>query len=188
MRKYLAGSFALAVLALFWGCQKGADNSTGPNAGSGIGTIEVRLTDAPAGYDAVNVAVDSIRVHVETSDSVGGWFTISRSPAVYNLLDFMGGKDTLIAEGQVPAGYYSQMRLYIGTGSTIVVDSVVHPLVIPSGSQSGLKLNIQAMILAGAKYVLVLDFNASSSVVLTGNGQYLLKPVINVVTTQVSGG
>ena len=185
MRRVLAGHIAIALLSLLGSCQK--EETLGPGDGSGKGTLAVRLTDAPAGYNSVNIAVDSVRVHVDSGDSISGWYTISRSPAMYDLLQFIGGRDTLIAEGEIPAGYYSQMRLYIGVGSNVVVDGVTHPLEIPSGSQSGLKLNIQATIIGGAKYVLALDFDASRSIVVTGNGRYLLKPVIKTVATAVSG-
>jgi Domain of unknown function (DUF4382) len=185
MKRFLAGYIAFVLLSLIGGCQK--EETLAPGDGSGRGTLAVRMTDAPAGYDAVNIAVDSVRVHVDSGDSTSGWYTISRSPAMYDLLQFMGGKDTLIAEGEIPAGYYSQMRLYIGGGSNVVVAGVTHPLETPSGSQSGLKLNIQATIIGGVKYVLVLDFDAGRSIVVTGNGRYLLKPVIKTVAIAVSG-
>ena len=185
MQKFLAGYLAIALLALVGGCQK--EEALGPGDGSGNGILAVRLTDAPAAYDAVNIAVESVRVHVDSGDSVSGWYTISDSPSMYDLLQFTGGRDTLIAEGEIPAGHYSQIRLLIGNGSNVVVGGVTHPLEIPSGSQSGLKLNIQATIIGGVKYVLLLDFDASRSIVVTGNGRYLLKPVIKTVATAVSG-
>ena len=185
MRKLVAGWLIIFVFTLIAGCQN--DQTTGPGTGSGVGTLAVRLTDSPAGYDSVVIAVDSIRVHVDSGDSLGGWFTLSRTPAVYDLLLFMGGKDTLVAKGDIPAGYYSQLRLYIGSGSHVVVGGISQPLEIPSGSESGLKLNIQTTINAGVQYVLVLDFDASRSIVLTGNGRYLLKPVIQTVAMSISG-
>lgn len=172
------------------GCEKNAgDNATdiGGGLGSGLGTLVVRLSDAPGAYEAVNIVVDSIRVHVESGDTLGGWYTISRSTAQYNLLAYANGRDTVIAEGSIPAAYYSQMRLYIGNGSHVIRDGVRSPLEVPSGSQSGLKLNIQATILAGVKYELMLDFDAGRSIVVTGNGRYLLKPVIKVASAAVSG-
>jgi hypothetical protein len=179
---------AIVCCALIIGGCDTNDGGTGPGtSGSGPGTLVVRLTDAPATYEAVNISVDSVRVHVESGDSLNGWYTISRVHAMYNLLEYMNGKDTVIAEDTVPAGYYSQMRLYIGEGSHVRKDGMTHPLVIPSGSQSGLKLNIQAPIAAGVKYVLLLDFDAGRSIVVTGNGRYMLKPVVRTVATAVSG-
>jgi len=172
------------------GCGKNeGDNATdlGGTPGSGLGTLVVRLIDAPAAYEAVNIVVDSVRVHVESGDTLSGWYTISRTTAQYNLLAYANGRDTVIAEGLIPAGYYSQMRLYIGRGSHVVRGGIASPLEVPSGSQSGLKLNIQATILAGVKYELMLDFDAGRSIVVTGNGRYLLKPVIKVASAAVSG-
>ena len=185
MKGLLAWCAALALLSAFGGCQN--DDTTGPGDASGAGTLVIRLTDAPAAYDAVNIAVDSVRVHVDSADSISGWHTISRSPAMYDLLQYIGGRDTIIAEGDIPTGYYSQLRLYIGAGSNVVVDGVTYDLEIPSGSQSGLKLNIQAVITEGVKYELVLDFDASRSIVVTGNSRYQLKPVIKTLATAVSG-
>ncbi len=190
MKKTAMRLLASGVILLFGGCQKEvADDTTGPGggAGSGLGTIVVRLIDSPGAYQAVNIFVDSVRVHYESSDTVGGWYTISRTPAVYDLLAYSRGRDTIIAAGAIPAGYYSQMRLYIGSGSHIVKDRLTIPLEIPSGSQSGLKLNIQANIVAGVKYELMIDFDAAQSIVVTGNGRYKLKPVIKVVSTAISG-
>jgi len=187
MNRIHAGMLALAVVSSLGGCRKeGVDNTTGPGE-NGPGTLVVRLMDAPAPYDEINIVVDSVRVHVESVDTLSGWYTISRAPAIYNLLDYANGKDTVIGECDIPAGYYTQLRLYIGNGSNIVKDGVTNALEIPSGSQSGLKINIQTTILPGVKYEVILDFDASRSIVVTGNSRYKLKPVIKTVTTAVSG-
>lgn len=188
MRQTLLSAIMCTFLA-FSGCQKNeADIGTGPGDSGGMGTMVVRLTDAPGAYEAVNIVVDSVRVHVDSGDSLSGWYTLSRVPAVYDLLEYANGKDTIIAEGLIPPGYYSQLRLYIGSGSEVIKGGLSHPLEVPSGAQSGLKLNIQATILAGVKYELLLDFDAGRSIVVTGNGRHLLKPVIKVVSNAVSGG
>ena len=190
MKTTLTACFFLATILVLGGCQKEETNSAigpGGQPADGLGTIVVRLMDAPAAYQAVNIVVDSVRVHIASGDTVNGWYTISRSPATYNLLEYGNGKDTIIAEGNVPSGYYTQIRLYIGQGSNVEVNNLTHPLEVPSGSQSGLKLNIQATILRGVKYVVTLDFDASRSIVVTGNGRYKLKPVIQTVATAVSG-
>jgi len=49
---------------VIWGCEKNeGDNATdvGGGPGSGLGTLVVRLSDAPGAYEAVNIVVDSIR-------------------------------------------------------------------------------------------------------------------------------
>lgn len=42
-------------------------------------------------------------------------------------------------------------------------------------------------ILLNVAYTLMLDFDAAQSIVLTGNGKYLLKPVIRAIPQSVSG-
>lgn len=74
-----------------------------------------------------------------------------------------------------------------GTGSNVVVNGVTYPLEIPSGEQTGIKLNHGSVIESGLLYDLILDFDAERSIVLTGNGQYKLKPVIRVVPLVISG-
>lgn len=182
MKRIFAVALASGIILGLGGCQEIATDT-----GSGPGRMVVRLMDSPAGYDAINIYVDSVRVHYESGDSLSNWYTISRTPAVYNLLAFSQGKDTVIADGVIPAGYYSQMRLYIGNGSNIVVGGVIEPLEIPSGSQSGLKLNIQASVVSGVAYEVKLDFDAARSIVVTGNGRYKLKPVIKVISAAISG-
>jgi hypothetical protein len=60
----------------------------------------------------------------------------------------------------------------------------VHELKVPSGYQSGIKLVREFEIVAGLTLDLVLDFDASASVVQAGNSeQYLLKPTIKVIDT-----
>lgn len=150
-------------------CKK--DNSSS----SGRAALNVMLTDDPASYDQVNIDVQSIEIH---SDN-GGWITLNGYPGIYNLLDLTNGLDTLIANDSIPAGTISQVRLHLGTNNTIMVDSVIYPLEIPSGYTSGLKINVHQVVTGGTAYTLLLDFDAGHSIVETGNNEYKLKPVIH---------
>jgi hypothetical protein len=53
--------------------------------------------------------------------------------------------------------------------------------------QSGLKLQVNKTFEAGVEYSILLDFDASQSIVLTGNNVYQLKPVIRTIDTAISG-
>ncbi len=100
MKRILAGVLSSGIILVLGGCQEMATDT-----GSGPGRMVVRLMDAPAGYDAINIFVDSVRVHYESGDTLSNWYTISKTPAVYNLLAFAQGKDTVIADGVIPPGY-----------------------------------------------------------------------------------
>lgn len=185
MKRTAALCLLLVAPVLWWiGCND--DSVTNP-APAGNGTLELRLTDSPTAYDSVLIVVDSVTVHVSSSDSAAGWYTLNRTRAVYDLLRLSNGIDTLLATGQIPAGVYSQIRLFIGDGSRIVVDGWPYPLETPSGSRSGVKLNVHASIQPGVVYVLVLDFDVQRSIVRTGNDRFLLKPVIRTVARAITG-
>ena len=176
----------VSMLFLFiFGCSNSSDT-----AGSGTGTMQIEMTDSPAFYDAVNIVIDSVQVHISTTDSVSGWTTLNRTVTAYNLLEYVNGKTVTIGAATLPVGHYTQIRLYVGSGSTVVVDGITKALVTPSGSQSGIKLNVNAVIVEDATYILTIDFDANKSIVISGNSTsptYQLKPVIRALLTGTTG-
>ncbi len=190
MRKLLLVALAIGLLAAA-GC------STHSPVSSTSGTVRLTMTDAPGEFDAVNLVVTEIAIHrglpdsLETEgaeDSVSGWEILSDTPATYDLLTLRNGVFTTIAQGLVPAGHYTQIRLKLGAGSNVVVDGVTYPLRVPSGLQSGYKLVGEFDVPAGGLLELALDFDAARSVHQTGAGEYLLKPTVRVMPTYDVGG
>ncbi len=178
------GSFLLLTV-LIAGCSKSSPMSSG-----GSGTFQINMIDSPGAFDAVNIVVDSVQAHIATSDSTSGWLTLNSTAGTYDLLQLVNGVNAVIGKAAVPAGQYSQIRLFIGSGSNVFVAGTAYPLTIPSGMQSGLKLNMNATIQSGMTYILTLDFNVNQSIVITGNPvnqQFILKPVIRVITTPSTG-
>lgn len=145
-------------------------------------TLNLRLTDAPASFDEVNVDIQQVEIK-----SNQGTFMMDVNAGVYNLLDFVNGNDTLFATAGIPAGRVNQIRLILGSNNTVVTGGQSYPLQTPSAQQSGLKLQLHKDLTAGVTYALLLDFDAGMSVVETGNGSYILKPVIRVIE-EAQGG
>lgn len=150
------------------------------------GQIVVKLTDAPADYDAVFIEVESVKIHTDKNPDDGiaedGWITISDEKQRIDLLELQNGDVILLGRKELDTGFYHQIRLILGDNNTIVVNGTSHPLKTPSAQQSGLKLNINAEVKAGEIYTLLIDFNAAKSIVERGNGKYNLSPVIRTVT------
>ncbi|MCK7556266.1 DUF4382 domain-containing protein [Chitinophaga sedimenti] len=173
----------MTASALFVSCQKNEDNS-------GKARLEIRLTDAPASYDAVNIDIQKILINASDGGNIEtGWVEVPLlHPGIYNLLDFRNGLDTVLANADVSAGYVNQIRLVLGDRNTVVIDGASHELKTPSAQQSGLKLKFKTELVAGVVYRLYIDFDASRSVVTAGNsGQYILKPVIRAYAAAVGG-
>ncbi len=180
VRLQMAMTALLGLLLALAGC---GDDTNAP----ATGTLRINLVDSPAAYDAVYVQIDSVQVHEAGADSSGGWRTVSAQPGTYDLLTLRNGLSALLVDRQLPAGHYTQIRLRLGDGNSVVVDGVEHDLDVPSGAQTGLKLNHPFTIEGGVLTEITLDFDASRSVHMTGNGQYKLRPVIRAMANVVSG-
>ncbi|MCH8547167.1 MAG: DUF4382 domain-containing protein [Cryomorphaceae bacterium] len=170
---------ALSTAVFFTSCNED-DNGNGD--GSGSAELNIKLTDNPGDFDEVNVHILGVEII-----RPGGPVQLTTQTGIYNLLDFSGDVDTLIAGDVIDAGRINQIRLILGDSNSVVIDGVEHPLTTPSAQQSGLKLNVQEDLVAGVAYEWVLDFDAARSIVITGNNQYILKPVIRVITEGISG-
>jgi hypothetical protein len=179
---HLAALLSFSAAAIFIiGCSDSTSSETGQ------GQIKITMVDAPASYDEVNIVVARVEVHKANADSNAGWIVINNDTATYDLLVLRNGASVILGNNSLDAGHYTQIRLIIGTGSNVVVDGITYPLEIPSGAQTGVKLNHAFDIQAGLLYELLLDFDAGRSIVLTGNGQYKLKPVIRLTPIVISG-
>lgn len=166
---------ALALTLSIYACKK--------NDGAGTTRVTVKMTDAPGAFDAVILNIKSVVVITdkgETTLNVGG--------GPINILRFRMGKDTILADQDIPSGKIHQIRLVLHeTGNRLVINGVSQDLTTPSGQTSGVKLNVQDVLTPGVAYTLRLDFDAAKSVVLTGNGKYILKPVIRTYAEAASG-
>lgn len=179
MKKIL---FALIALVLILG----ACNNDDENKDS-MGTLSVRLTDAPSDYEEVLIDVQELRINVNSDDESGWQEMEMETTGQIDLLTLTNGHDTLLAEEDFPAGKISQMRMILGENNEIKVDGKYYDLSTPSAQQSGLKFNIHATLEAGVTYRMWIDFDANKSIVEKGNGKYSLKPVIKVFTEATSG-
>jgi len=151
--------------------------------------IIVSLTDSPGDYDAVNVDIQDIEVHASDGNQPDGWVSLGiDNPVIYDLLELTNGTEVILTDTEFPSGRISQMRLILGENNTLQIDDMMIDLTVPSGSESGLKLQINETLLEGVTYEFLLDFDAGKSVVKAGNsGAYNLKPVIRVITEATSG-
>ncbi len=166
------GFFSLiaAVLISVTACQK--DSNSG-----GTTNLQIHLTDNP--FNATEVNVDLREVRINLSDDSTGWVTLNTHAGIYNLLNLQNGVDTLLASGTIPTGTLKEIRFVLGTDNSIKIGTVVYPLTIPSGSESGLKIKVNKKLNASIDSLLI-DFDAALSIMLTGNGEYKLKPVLKI--------
>jgi hypothetical protein len=194
-------SILAAILLL---ATAGCNSSSGSSSGSG--DLKVSLTDAPSpDYKAVYVTVNQVEVKASADENDNGWQVIDIDNKTINLLDLTGGILETLGTRNLAAGDYNQLRLHLATAPddklnlnderhdfphyVIETDGTIHELKVPSGYQSGIKLVKGFTIVASELTELILDFDATKSVVKAGNsGKWLLKPVIRVIDTVTVAG
>lgn len=156
---------ALALGLLYMSCKK--ENTTVP--------VKVLLTDNPTAYEEVNVEIKEVKVKI-SEDS--GWVSLPTNAGTYDLLKLQNGVTTPIAAGDVPDGVLKEIRFILGSNNTIKANGQVSPLLIPSGSESGLKIKIDKD-LQETLNTFTLDFDAALSIKEEPDG-YKLRPVIRI--------
>ncbi len=166
------------------------DSSSTIDSDSATGTLKVSLTDAPGDFEAVYIDIQEVKVHrnSDAEEDDGEWIVINDEPVRVNLLDLVNGKLDVLGERELEAGSYQQLRLVLGNDNDIVINGESIPLDTPSAQQSGLKLNLNVSIEGGEIFNLLLDFDASRSIVKAGaSGKFILKPVLRVVELEEAG-
>ena len=148
------------------------------SSSSATGRVVFAAEDAAADMGSVSsimMTVDSVRVHSEAQ----GWTTVSSSARTYDLLDLKAsGNAALLADANIAAGTYDQMRLDI---SSIVVTDVngTHQAKLPSNE---FKVVGDLVVHANSTSTATFDFIADQSLHVTGNGQYIFAPVVQIET------
>ncbi|HET7224635.1 MAG TPA: DUF4382 domain-containing protein [Candidatus Eisenbacteria bacterium] len=183
MRKLLIP--AVIAIAALYGCGGKTPAPTSPSAS--VGQFRVLMTDAPAAVQAVNVDVVSVLAHHAGAADNLGWDVLNATPQAVDLLSLQNGAFLALANGSVSSGSYDGLRLVLGNDNTITVDGVTSPLTVPSGAESGLKLQGSFSVPAGGVLALQLDFDAGQSLQQNGGGSWFLRPVLRGLAAADAG-
>ncbi|KAA3631222.1 MAG: DUF4382 domain-containing protein [Calditrichaeota bacterium] len=194
MKRLLVLSFVLlaACSMIIVGCSSDNENSnllandnSNPNGVaqySGPPRLTMTFFDKPAPDGIEHLYLHVVKVGVHHEDS--GWMYNDVDTTI-DFLELVNGVTVTLFDDTIPEGYYSQMRMVLGEGNEIVVDSVTYPLTVPSGMQTGVKLNFDFEIHQDEFIHLYVDFDVSKSVLSTGNG-FKLKPTYRVFKEDIS--
>lgn len=163
------------------------DDDDDDDSGGGSAAFSLYMIDAPVDEaDEINITVAGVSVN-----GPDGWIDLAVTPARYNLLELMNNAGVTLAEQDLPEGDYGEIRLVVecdgDEAPEIVIEGESFPLTVPSGCTSGFKLKGEFTVAQGAETVLVMDFDMSKSVHQTGNGKYMLKPVVRFIQADAAG-
>lgn len=154
---------------------------------SDTGSFSLDITDGPID-SALEVVVEFSGIRLERADGDEVIFDLP-SPQSIDLLSLQGtASASLLSNEVVPAGEYVAIRLAVNADenvrdSYIVLDDASEEeLRIPSGSESGLKLNRPFTVAAGSVTDFTIDFDLRKSITdPPGQAGMILRPTLRLV-------
>ena len=166
------------------------------------GSLNLNITDAPIDIDKVErVVVEFSGVEIKPADGPAISFDFTEKcdadPALcqIDLLAYANGASVPLLDGEtVPSGQYNWLRLMVNA-EPIVEDSYIdingqrYELRIPSGAQTGLKLNRGFVVPAGGVADYTIDFDLRKSVhdPVGKPEEYILRPTLRMVDNSKTG-
>lgn len=193
MNRILFLSICFPVFVLLQSCSSGSsDPSIMGRSGSNMSRLTIGITDAPVS-NATEVWVQFNGLSIKPVDANAIDFNFTE-PMEVNLLNLYGNRsEILISNEAVPSGEYEWIRLNVAAVHDGVMDSYVrlndgalHELEVPSGSNSGLRINNVGNLQSNNQVSLTIDFDLSKSMV-EASGSYYLKPVLRLVDNSLAG-
>jgi len=157
------------------------------------GKLVLGITDAPVDSAAkVVVKFTGIELKPANGDSISYTFG---TPKEIDLLALQGGgSELLLDEVTVDSGVYNWIRLNVEAESNILdsyleeLDGTQVSLWIPSGSQTGLKLNDSFVITESNISDFTIDFDLRKSITNPpGQVDYFLKPRLRLIDNNMAG-
>ena len=169
---------------------------------SSTGSLSLSVTDAPVDT-ADNVVVEFNGVEIKPTDGDSITFDYTErcvaDPAScqIDLLALSDGTSELILDDEtVASGQYDWLRLMVKAepgerDSYIVVNGQEFELRIPSGAQTGLKINGGFVVPAGGESSFTIDFDLRKSVNdpqgPPASDDYILRPTLRMVDNSTTG-
>lgn len=154
------------------------------------GRLDLDITDAPVdSAEKVVVVFTGVTLQAEDGTRIELDFN---EPKELDLLSLQNGETaSLLDEQELKSGDYEWIRLLVmangvSSNSYIEVDGARHQLVIPSGSETGLKLVSGFTVDSEETTHVTIDFDLRKSVVLA-NDEYKLKPALRLVDNSEAG-
>lgn len=173
---FITGIIILALAASLLG-------ACGGKANASEGKIQVYVTDAPSeNITAIVIQASTIEIHKAGAND-GEWITLLEKPPVFDLLK-VAGIDSLLGTANVTSGNYTQVRLGI-TSVTVTINGENKTATVPSEK---LKFVGNITVEAGKTTAINFDFDAAKSIVIKGNGDVSLKPVVKLITGKPGKG
>lgn len=157
-----------------------------PENTSFAGEFRIKLVDAPAAFDQVNIVVRRISVHRASASATFGWSVISEDVSTFDLVRLRNGVSATMVAVSLQSGRYDGITVLFGT-SNVLEDGFERTVEIPSAIRNGAVIDADFDVAEGQLLGLTFDMDVSRSIRLNADGRYELRPVIRVQRTDLAG-
>ena len=167
---------------------------------TGSGSLNLNITDAPVDSAAkVVVTFSGVTIKPENDSAYDIDFIDADGNPVTKTIDLLNlqgpASEPLLINQTLDVGHYNWMRLKVisdknsNTSYIKLDDGSEHPLYVPSGNQTGLKLNQGFDISDGGAISFTIDFDLRKSVIAPSNNSsaYKLKPTLRIIDNENMG-
>lgn len=176
--------FGLALLAGLFACNDG-DESV-----SSTGQASLKVTDAAVNAENVSEVVLSVSEVQATQDGETKTMVTFDEPRTFDVMSYQNGETYFLGEGDLEVGTYSEIRFILSGSSDSYIgfdDGTKEDLTVPSGTSSGYKIKGTFEVAANETSNIVADIDLRKALVLTGNGEYKLRPTARLVVEEATG-
>lgn len=187
-----AGTLAIALTAV--GCKKDTDGPNGTGAPNAK-TFQVRMTDAPGDFKALDVEILSVEAYLENQ----GWVTLNNQAQAVSVLDLTNGTETQLAfASNAQIGTYTKLKLTFSENNTLVTNAnggfeigpisgnldLTFDLAYEGSKEVIIEINETVTAQSGAS--VLLDFQVAQSI-RKGLTTYIINPAIVQVENEMTG-
>ncbi|MGE0562235.1 MAG: DUF4382 domain-containing protein [Flavobacteriales bacterium] len=184
-----------SLLFVFTSCQK---EDVSPSSGAGSsntqsGSFEVKMTDAPGNYAALDVQITGVDVYLEND----GWVSLNHEIQHVSVLKLTNGIETLLAyKGMAKVGTYSKLRITFGNENSLTFNGGTNVGGVSGNGSATVQLlwdgpreviiEIDEEVSANSEAEVLLDFQVVQSIKEVAQ-QYIIDPVITEIKDATTG-
>jgi len=183
---------AVAIAGLF-GTLLGCDSPSSPQSSrladgksEGETRLEIGIHGGSQAFGRSSQAIQGIEAlflavrQIELIGVSGRRSHLLYEPRTVDILAASRQEPVILSDVSVEPGSYRELRLILDEGSLIQVNGELHPLRVPSGTASGLKLKGGFDIPRGRLFSLHIELNTDESVRWNQGTGYRLHPVLRI--------
>lgn len=179
MKKLVLLVLILGAVFTVQSCKKNKENPQGQ--------MEVRMTDSPGDFIALNVQILKVEAYLDNS----GWVTLNETMQEINVLDLTNGAEvTLSSATNVQPGLYTRLRLTFSGENTLTFNSSNGPetvnLSVDASYSHQVEIPIHCTVNSRVVSSVLIDFNVGLSI-KQQSGAYVLEPVIREIADPSTG-